>query len=316
MGKDSSAFIWCSMGERAWPILAPCAQWLGPALSWPFVVGVQSSMPQTERNSGNRSRATREILPKGDAHSGATFRLNNSTARDGEKRGEAMANSRFAPMAVIVRGLIGMFAYGGYCTTTPGAEPEQTEVPAPPVEVISTTPLPGLEVPRDSVPANVQTGNAQDLRDPATKTLPSLMERTFDSVNINQAQGNPYQPDLNFRGFAASPLLGTAPGLSVFQDGVRVNEPFGDSVNWDLIPNSAISTITLIPGSNAIFGLNTLGGALAITTKDGFSFPGIEAEGYGGSFGRTAADIEYGGSSDRLGYFLTGNAFDEQGWRD
>jgi len=219
-------------------------------------------------------------------------------------------------MAVIVRGLIGMFAYGGYCITTPGAESEQTEIPAPPVEVISTTPLPGLEVPRDSVPANVQTGNAQDLRDPATKTLPSLMERTFDSVNVNQAQGNPYQPDLNFRGFAASPLLGTAPGLSVFQDGVRVNEPFGDSVNWDLIPNSAISTITLIPGSNAIFGLNTLGGALAITTKDGFSFPGIEAEGYGGSFGRTAADIEYGGSSDRLGYFLTGNAFDEQGWRD
>ena len=128
-------------------------------------------------------------------------------------------------------------------------------------------------------------------------TLPDLMERSFDSVNINQSQGNPYQPDINFRGFTGSPLLGTPPGLSVFQDGVRINTPFGDTVNWDLIPNSAISTITLIPGSNPVFGLNTLGGAIAVTTKNGFDFPGFVAQGYGGSFNRAAGDIEYGGSA-------------------
>jgi hypothetical protein len=96
---------------------------------------------------------------------------------------------------------------------------------------------------------------------------------------------------------------------------VRINEPFGDSVNWDLLPKSAISDITLIPGSNPVFGLNTLGGSLA-ETKNGFDFPGFTAQAYGGSFGRRAIEGELGGHTDRLGYFITGNLFDEQGWRD
>src|SRR6476646_9393415 len=148
---------------------------------------------------------------------------------------------------------------------------------APTVEVSGTTPLPGLGVSRDSVPGNVQTATDVDLAKRAI-SLPSFLDRTLDSVNINQAQGNPYQPDVNFRGFTASPVLGTPPGISVFQDGVRIDEPFGDSVNWDLLPKSAISNITLIPGSNPVFGLNTLSGALAIDPTNGFAFPGFTGE--------------------------------------
>jgi iron complex outermembrane recepter protein len=202
------------------------------------------------------------------------------------------------------------------CASAHAADADEKGIAAPPVEVVAPTPLPGLGIARDKVPANVQSGDAEDLRNPGTMTLPDLMERSFDSVNINQSQGNPYQPDINFRGFTASPLLGTSPGLSVFQDGVRINTPFGDTVNWDLIPNSAISTITLIPGSNPVFGLNTLGGAISITTKNGFDFPGLVVQGYGGSFRRAAGDIEYGGSADRVGYYVTGNGFYERGWRD
>lgn len=90
-------------------------------------------------------------------------------------------------------------------------------------------------------------------------------------MSIIATQGNPFQPDLNFRGFTASPLLGTPQGLSVYMDGVRLNQPFGDVVSWDLIPRSVIGSIALMPGSNALFGLNTLGGALAIQTKDGLN---------------------------------------------
>jgi outer membrane receptor protein involved in Fe transport len=186
----------------------------------------------------------------------------------------------------------------------------------PAVEVIGITPLPGVGVPRDSVPANVQTGGAAELRNPGVLTLPDFMERDLDSVTVNASQGNPFQPDVNFRGFTASPLLGTQPGLSVFQDGVRVNEPFGDSVNWDLIPKSAISSMALIPGSNPVFGLNTLGGALVISTKSGFDHPGLAGEAYGGSFGRRAGELEYGGGRDRVAWFATGNLFDDAGWRD
>ena len=87
-------------------------------------------------------------------------------------------------------------------------------------------------------------------------------------------QGNPFQPDLNYRGYTASPLLGTPQGLSVYMDGVRLNQPFGDVVSWDLIPRQAIASMTLMPGSNPLFGLNTLGGALSIQTKDGRDAPG------------------------------------------
>ena len=93
-------------------------------------------------------------------------------------------------------------------------------------------------------------------------------------------QGNPFQPDVNYRGYTASPLLGTPQGLSVYMDGVRLNQPFGDVVSWDLIPRLAIASMTLMPGSNPLFGLNTLGGALSIQTKDGTSNPGHVGAGH------------------------------------
>jgi len=212
-------------------------------------------------------------------------------------------------------GALVLLACSGWALAQTGGAGETTFT-APVVEVVATTPLPGVGISRDKVPANVQSGNAEDLRNPGTMTLPSLMERGFDGVNVNESQGNPYQPDINFRGFTGSPLLGTPTGLSVFQDGVRINEPFGDTVNWDLIPNSAIAGITLLPGSNPVFGLNTLGGALVATTKNGFDFPGFVAQAHGGSFNRAAGSLEYGGSSGRFGYYATGNAFYERGWRE
>lgn len=121
---------------------------------------------------------------------------------------------------------------------------------------------------------------------------------------------------MSFRGFTASPLLGTPQGLAVYVDGVRVNEPFGDVVNWDLIPDNAIQSIDPVPGSNPVFGLNSLGGALAITTKSGFDDPGIDASGYTGSFYRRAAETQLGANTGKVGYFLAGNVLNEDGWRD
>jgi TonB-dependent Receptor Plug Domain. len=97
------------------------------------------------------------------------------------------------------------------------------------------------------------------------------MNRRLGSVHVNEIQGNPFQPDVSFRGYTASPLLGTPQGLSVYVDGVRMNQPFGDIVSWDLLPRTAIASIALMPGSNPLFGLNTLGGALSVQTKDGFA---------------------------------------------
>ena len=158
----------------------------------------------------------------------------------------------------------------------------------PQVEIIGTTPLPGLGTPLKDVPANVQVFNGKGLGKQRHGNLTGFLENNGTSVTANAAQGNPYQTDIGFRGFTASPLVGVPQGLSVFQDGVRINEPFGDVVNWDLLPQSAIASLQLIPGSNPLFGLNTLGGALAIYTKSGSQYPGGSVELSGGSFGRNS----------------------------
>ena len=187
---------------------------------------------------------------------------------------------------------------------------------APRVDVIGTTPLPGLGLSIQKFPGNVQSVTASDIRRSQQSNLPDLLTSQLQSVNVNDVQGNPYQPDLNYRGFTASPLLGLPQGLSVFQDGVRINEPFGDTVNWGLIPMNAISTINLIPGSNPLFGLNTLGGALSLRTKSGFQFPNTSMELSGGSWGRSQAQFEHGGYTGNKDYYIAGNWFREDGWRD
>jgi iron complex outermembrane recepter protein len=175
------------------------------------------------------------------------------------------------------RRLAGLLVLGAFASTAaPQAAPadnpaEQLETPS--IEVIGVTPLPGFGVPARQVPANVQAITGVEISRDRALHLPESLGQRLPGVSLGETQGNPFQPDLTYRGFAASPLLGTPQGLSVYQDGVRVNEPFGDTVNWDLIPTAAISTVNLIPGSNPLFGLNTLGGALSVRTKSGAQYP-------------------------------------------
>ncbi len=198
--------------------------------------------------------------------------------------------------------------------------PEASQAPAvtlPTVVVVGTTPLLGIGTPLQKVPANVQTVRAAELDAQHRATLADFFAANLQSVTISEAQGNSYQTDVNYRGFTASPLLGTPQGLSVFVDGVRVNEPFGDVVNWDILPTQAIDRMQLIPGSNPVYGRNTLGGALAITTKNGKSNPGGEAEVSGGSWGRKTAAIEQGGTiGPNLDYYATANVANDGGWAD
>ena len=183
------------------------------------------------------------------------------------------------------------------------------------IVIIANTPLPGLGLPLEQIPANVQTAGSQDLTRQHAVGVAGYLNANFSGVSVNDSADNPFQLDVNYHGFAASPLLGTPEGLSVYVDGVRVNESFGDTVNWDLIPDAAISNVTLISGSNPVFGLNTLGGALALRTKSGHDDPGTELEASGGSFGRRSVKGQTGGELGGFDYFLAGNYFDETGWR-
>jgi iron complex outermembrane recepter protein len=197
-----------------------------------------------------------------------------------------------------------------------GEKNKASVLEVPKIEVVGNTPLPGIGVPLEKVPANIQNISADKIAKQKGLGLADFIEQNSGSVTAGAGQNNPFQPDISFRGFAASPLLGTPMGLSVYVDGVRTNESFGDVVNWDLIPQSAISSVQLIPGSNPVFGLNTLGGALSINTKSGLHYPGYRAQLSGGSFGRKAFEFDAGGRNDKFDYFVTGNIFDERGWRE
>ena len=209
--------------------------------------------------------------------------------------------------------------------TAPGSAASAPAVRLPPIPVRGTRlidigPLPGLAITKDQVPANLQSGTKEEIKRSRALNLGDYMNGRLQGVSVNDYAGNPFQLDVNYRGFTASPQVGTPQGLSVFFDGVRVNEPFGDVVNWDLLPNNAIERFDLFPGSNPVFGLNTLGGAISVRSKSGFTSPGIDASLLGGSFGRKQLQVA-GGTSGALGEntwagFGAFTLFKEDGWRD
>jgi iron complex outermembrane recepter protein len=178
------------------------------------------------------------------------------------------------------------------------------------------TPLPGVPIDKATATTNIQSATAKEIEETKALNITEFMNGNIQSATVNDYAGNPFQQDLNFRGFTASPQIGTPQGISVYIDGIRVNEAFGDVVNWDLIPMNAVSSLNLIPGSNPLFGLNTIGGALAIRTKDAFSDNHLRAQYLTGAWGREQFQLSNGINNGTFGLFTAYNHFQEDGWRD
>jgi iron complex outermembrane recepter protein len=202
-------------------------------------------------------------------------------------------------------------AQGVSAPATPGAT---TASPAVPTVVIQATAIPGTEINVDDVPGNVQTLSASDLSREGTPNLTQALETQLASINIDSNLDDAYQPDLLYRGFEASPVLGTPEGLAVYQNGVRINEAFGDAVNWDLFPDFAIHRIDIV-SSSPVYGLNALGAGVSVTMKNGFNYQGADAELSGGSFGQRNVELQYGADSGPFGVYLAARGLDDDGWR-
>lgn len=191
----------------------------------------------------------------------------------------------------------------------------QQSITLPTIEVVGNTPLPGSEIERDKIPSNVQTIPSSNFDHSVGSSLVDAMTRALPGVARGDTTGNPFQPDFDYRGFTASPVPGTPQGLAVYQNGTRINETFGDTVNWDFIPEMAVNRMTLSP-NNPVYGLNALGGALAIDMKNGFNYQGVQAEVTGGSFGRIGASAQAGGQKGNVSGYVTADAVNDDGWRD
>ena len=183
-----------------------------------------------------------------------------------------------------------------------------------PLTVVAPTPLAGPGVEADKLPAATETLDASDLRRAGSLAVTDALEQRTAGLSLSDTQGNGFARDLNYRGFQASPLQGTPQGLAVYMGGVRLNEGFGDTVNWDLIPEVAVGRIDLVTGDPA-FGLNALGGAISLSMKTGASAPGGSASVQGGAFGRVFGSLEYGAQTGPWSTYVALDGGHEDGWR-
>lgn len=206
--------------------------------------------------------------------------------------------------------LSGVVLFGAAATASAAEPPVETVV------VTAAAPLPGSGIDADKAVGEIETISTSDLmRNRATQVLPDAVASRLSSVSLNEEQASPFQPDFVYRGFEASPISGVAEGIAVYQDGVRLNEAFGDSVNWDLIPQFAVARFTL-QSDNPVFGLNTMGGVVTLEMKSGLSFAGTEAELSGGSFGNVSGHAEYGARFGRFALYLGVGGLHDDGFRD
>ena len=188
------------------------------------------------------------------------------------------------------------------------AEGQSQAITLPQVDIIGASPLLGSGVDRNTVPAetNVLTGDALTRGEHHHPQRRPRANEKVSGVALDFASGNPYQPTLFYHGYQASPLQGTPQGLAVYVNGVRFNQAFGDTVNLDLLPDMAIDRIDLV-GSNPVFGLNALGGALNVQLKNGFTYQGGELELRGGSFGTVDGEFQYGKQSGNTAVYVAGS---------
>ncbi len=207
------------------------------------------------------------------------------------------------------------------CCVTASVQAEEEQPAAEQVleletfSVVNSTPL-GAGIAVNKVTSNVQVMTAEDMTRTQSISIADYMNQYMGSVSVNDAQNNPLQPDIQYRGFTISPLMGLPQGLSVYTNGIRFNEPFGDSVHWDLIPKGAVESMSLQGGSNPAYGLNSLGGAIAIQTKTGFTAPEHSLTLSGGSWARHNEELTSGWNNGEFAYFLDLQYFHEDGWRD
>ena len=214
-----------------------------------------------------------------------------------------------------VAGLLFVASVGGAnaqatMTSSSNAQP----IVLPEFNVVAPTPIPGSDVDRSQIPATTYVLDSDDISFAGVPTLTDAITREIPSTRVSNVEGNEFQPDIIYRGFIASPVAGTPQGLAVYVNGARFNDPFGDTVNWDLIPANAIQSVT-VESSNPLFGLNALGGSVNVQLKNGFNFQGGDSSTFAGSYGRLGSNLEYGKQVGNFAIYGSGEYLYDSGFQ-
>ena len=193
--------------------------------------------------------------------------------------------------------------------------PVRTVRRTPTRPVYPTTPLSTASIESSKATGTAHAVDSQQIGQTDSLNFTNSLVRYMPGVVATDVTGNPFQPNIEFRGFVASPVSGTPQGLAVYQNGVRINEAFGDTVNWDLIPTAAIRSATIVT-NNPAFGLNALGGAVDVQMKDGFNYHGAELDTMGGSYGRIQSSLQWGKQIDNVAVYGALEGLHDDGFRN
>ena len=177
---------------------------------------------------------------------------------------------------------------------------------------IAPTAGPGIG---SGIPARISTvtGEAIDAWEP--RLLADALA-TQPGISLYDDLGSPFKLNLSTRGFSAGPVVGLPPGISVFLDGVRQNEPDAAEVNFDLLPMEHVQRVELLSGSGSLLGPNSLGGAVNLITRRGSGPLDAEVEASGGSYGSYSGEASVGGlTGGGWDYYVAGGYENEDGWR-
>ncbi len=197
------------------------------------------------------------------------------------------------------------------------AQEANTTIALPEIDVISPTPVPSGSasgIDKDKVPAFVSTVTSEEFEEKKSPAVADAITAHVPAAIAISVDGSDLSPDIYYRGFDTSRISGTAQGLAVYQNGVRINEAFGDSTNLDLISPIAVNRVDVYT-NNPIFGLNALGGALNFTMKNGFTYSGGEAQILAGSYGRVYGSLQYGKQADNYSVYFATDALRDDGYR-
>src|SRR5690348_2458599 len=194
----------------------------------------------------------------------------------------------------------------------PDSTPKDTTTLAP--VVVTGTRLPSVHEVVRGLTGRTATLTSSDLDERGVRSLADALEE-LPGVTTADELGTPAQLDVTLRGFQVSPTIGLPQGVTVYVDGVRVNEPDANEVNFDVLPLEDVERVEVSYGPSVLLGRNSLGAAVNLVTRRGSAPGDREIEVSGGSYGRYEVKLNAGDRVGRWDYYVGARYEKSDGWR-
>jgi iron complex outermembrane receptor protein len=220
--------------------------------------------------------------------------------------------SRFFATGIILLGA----AASLHAQQPDSAKTDSSAIQLQEIEVVgSIAPTAGATI-GSGVPARISVVTGEEIDKWEPRLLADALV-TQPGISLYDDLGSPFKLNLSTRGFNVGPVVGLPPGVSVFLDGVRQNEPDAQEVNFDLLPMEHVRRLELLSGSGSLLGANSLGGAINLITRRGTGPLEGELEASGGSYGNWSGEGSLAGlSKGGVDYYVAGGYENDDGWRE